>query len=436
MTTPPFRLLSLPVVSWALYDLANTIFSFSIGSAYFNPWVIVDKDKGGNPDWYLAAMTAVVTVLLVLSMPVFGALADRAGRRKPFLIGFTVVSVAATMALGFVDSTLGALVLAGIGIFGFQSALAHYDPMLATVAPPERQGSVSGFGVGIGYVGSFIALFVLGAIVGEQGDKQLAFLPTGIMYLVFSLPIVLFVHERVARNDHEPSSFRDVAVAAMGQLGRSIRHLGDFRDIGRLLLARFLYVDALAVVILYMSIYIARLEAFSDFQTKLMLGLAIIAAIPGAMVAGRIVERVGPKRVLVTVIAAFGLAILIEALSGSPAFMWIAAPVLGVSLGAVWTSDRVFMLRLTPPSARGEFFGLYNLIGKVSSAVGPIIWGATLFLLHDRSGAMTKLDASRVALVALVGLAAVGLWVLKPLSDRQREWPDDPLIADVAAVPA
>ncbi len=117
----------------------------------------------------------------------------------------------------------------------------------------------------------------------------------------------------------------------------------------------------------------------------------------------------------------FATAILLVAgITGSAALVWVLGPAIGITLGGVWTSDRVFMLRLSPPELRGEFFGIYNLVGKLSSGFGPLVlWGGTVWLLHDSAG-WTKLDASRVALVVLALAVVAGLWVLRPLSDEAR----------------
>lgn len=406
-----------------MYDFANTIFSYAVITAYFNDWIIQDR---GNPDWYLSAMTVGSTILLVLTMPMFGAIADRS-RRKPFLIGFTLLCVTATVLLGYVTSDVAALIVAGIAIFGFQSALAHYDPLLADVAPPERRGSVSGLGVGLGYVGVLVALIVLDMFVGE-GDKQRAFLPTAAMYLFFSMPLFLFVRERRRSDQTDGATTRQVIAQASRQLARTMRRLPDYQAVARLLVARFLYVDALAVVITFMVIYMDRLGGFDETGKKQVLGLSIAFAAMGALVAGRLVERVGPRRVLLTVLTTFSLSMIGSAASGVPELMWFLGPVVGISLGAVWTADRVFMMRLTPPQERGEFFAVYNLVGKISNAAGPVIWGATIYLANDL-GSYSLRDASRMAMIALALTAVAGMLILRPLSDTEHTYDEPALTA-------
>ena len=413
--TARFRLFSLPVLSWAFYDFANTIFSFAVITRYFNEWVI---EQQGRPDWHVGVMSAAVGLLLVVAMPAVGAISDQLGRRLPFLAVFTVACVAATGILGTVDSVSIALVVAGLAIFAFQLALAMYDPLLATVAPPARHGRVSGLGVGLGYVGVLVGSTVLAAIVPED-EYQRAFLPTAIMFLVFSLPIFLFVRER-SRGERE-STTGAVVRGALQQVARTARHIrSEHRDTGRFLIARFLYVDAIATVIAYMTVYMSRVGDFTEGEKTLVLGLAMVAAAIGGFGAGALVERLGPKRVLVGILA-FAAAILVVAgVTGSDELVWVLGPAIGITLGGVWTSDRVFMLRLSPPEIRGEFFGVYNLVGKLSSGFGPLVlWGGTVALLHG-GGGWTTLDASRVALLVLAVAVLGGIWVLRPLTDEAR----------------
>ncbi len=424
----PFRLFSKPVLSWALYDFANTIFSFAVITRYFNEWVI---EQNGRPDWHVGLMSFVVGIVLLTAMPAIGAISDQLGRRLPFLAAFTLACVAATGVLGTVDSVTVALVVAGLAIFAYQLALSMYDPLLATVAPPTHHGSVSGLGVGLGYVGVLVGSTILTAIVPED-DYQAAFLPTALMFLVCSLPIFLFVRERGRRRSSEHGTTA-VVRNAFGQVARTARHIRDeHRATGRFLIARFLYVDAIATVIAYMTVYMSRVGDFTEGQKTIVLGLAMIAAAIGGFVSGALVERLGPKRVLVGILTFAAGTLTVAAVTGSDELVWVLGPAIGITLGGVWTSDRVFMLRLSPPEVRGEFFGIYNLVGKLSSGFGPLVlWGGTVGLLHGRSGWST-LDASRAALAVLALAVLAGIWVLRPLTDEAR-YPDHEWIEDEAA---
>ena len=95
-------------------------------------------------------------------------------------------------------------------------------------------------------------------------------------------------------------------------------------------------------------------------------------------------------------------------MTGSGELLWVVGPLLGVVLGSLSAVDRVFLLRLVPPERRGEDFGLYALVGKLSTGFGPLVlWGGTILVAHELAG-LSKFDASRVAVVVLAGAALVG----------------------------
>ena len=406
----PWRLLSAPVVGWVLYDFANTIFSFVVVTRYFNDWII---DERGQPDIYVGLMAAAVSVALVFTLPLIGARADRSGRHKPVLVAFTVLCVAATALLGLVGPVLLALVVAGVATFAFNTSDSQYHPLLAVVAPERRRGRVSGLAVACGYLGTLSALFLLGAIV-EDGQAQKAFLPAAAMFALFALPCFLLVRERPRHREAAAGTPREPALRALLSALRRARR----EPYGRLLLARFFYVDAIATVIQFMTVYARRTGDFDGDEIDLLLAGATVAAIAGALVAGVLAERIGPRRVILGTLAATIVALAVAAGTGSSALLWVVGPVIGVALGSLSAVDRIFLLRLVPAERRGEEFGLYALTGKLATGFGPLVlWGGTILVVHEVVG-LSKFDASRVAVAVLAGAALLGLVILRPLSDR------------------
>ena len=404
-----WRLLSLPVVGWILYDFANTIFSFVIVTRYFNDWIIEEQ---GQPDIYVGLMVASVSVALIVALPLIGALADRLGRHKPILIAFTLLSVLATGLLGVIESVLLALVVGAIATFAFNTADSQYHPLLSVIAPEPRRGRVSGIGVAVGLVGGLMALVVLGVIV-DDGHAQRAFLPAAAMFLVFALPCFLLVREgrRPAPDPDAPPSRPFAQLVATVRRARGAPH-------GRLLLARFFYVDAIATVLAYLTVYARRTGDFDGDSIDMVLAISAIAGIAGALGGGMLAERIGPKRVILGTLVIAVTALLAEAITGSGELLWVVGPLLGIVLGSLSAVDRVFLLRLVPPERRGEDFALYALVGKLSTGFGPLVlWGGTILLFNELVG-LSKFDASRVAVIVLAAAALLGLLILRPLSDR------------------
>jgi UMF1 family MFS transporter len=398
------RLLNPPVIGWVLYDFANTIFSFVVVTRYFNDWII---EQRGQPDIYVGLMVGAVSLALIVSLPLIGALADRSGRHKPILIAFTLLCVALTGLLGVVQSILLALVVGGLATFAFNTADSQYHPLLSVVAPERNRARVSGIGVAVGYLGTLTVLLVIGGIATD-GHAQRAFLPAAALFALFALPLFLLVRE-----DREPGERRPAG--PFGQLAATVRRARR-EPHGRLLLARFFYVDAIATVLQFMTVYARRTGDFDGHRIDLLLTAATIAAIAGALVAGLLAERHGPRRVVLGTLAMTIGALVIGAGTGSSALLWVIGPLVGVALGSLSAVDRLFLLRLVPAERRGEDFALYALVGKLSSGFGPLVlWGGTVLVATELG--LSKFDASRIAIFVLAGAALLGYLILRPLSD-------------------
>lgn len=403
------------VTAWVLFDFATTIFSFVVVTRYLNDWILEERDA---PDIVIGLMTAAVSVALLVTLPSLGARADRTGRHMPILIPFSLLSIAATALLGVVGPTWLALVVAGVAIFAFYVADAQYHPLLATVAPPSRQGRVSGTGVAVGLVGSLVALVMLGALV-DEGEAQQAFLPAAALYGAFALPMLLLLRER-GRTTGDAAKPGDDDALGTGP-GSGVRRLvagvrrARGQPYGRLLLARFLYVDAVATAIQFMAVYARRTGDFDDDGIDAILALSILAAIAGAVGGGRLAARIGTAPVIRRTLAVVIAALLVTGLSGAGVVLWIVGPCIGGALGALSAVDRILMLELVPPGRRGEEFGLYALVGKLSVGFGPLVlWGGVV-LVGTELG-LSKLDASRFAILALAVSAIGGLALLRGLT--------------------
>jgi MFS transporter, UMF1 family len=403
------RLLNPPVVGWVLYDFANTIFSFVVVTRYFNDWIIEEQ---GQPDIYVGLMVAAVSLALIVTLPLIGVLADRVGH-KPILIVFTLVCIVATGLLGVVESVLLALVVGAIATYGFNTSDSQYHPLLGTVAPQRSRARVSGIGVAAGFIGILTTLALIGGIATD-GHAQRAFLPAAGLFLLFALPMFLLVRERDRVPSERSPSGPFAQLASTVRRARSAPH-------GRLIVARFFYVDALATVLQFMTVYARRTGDFDGGDINVLLALATVFGLVGAIGGGMLAERIGPRRVVLgTLLMSIG-ALVVGATTGSSALLWVLGPVIGIAFGSLSAVDRVFLLRLIPADRRGEDFALYALVGKLSTGFGPLVlWGGTI-LVATGAGRLSKFDASRVAVIVLAGAAFAGWAILRPLSDTPTE---------------
>ncbi len=402
-------------VSWALYDFANTIFSYAVVSYAFGLW-LTDPARLGQAQGQLWQSIAILgsVGLNALVSPILGAVSDRGGRRLPYLLVFTVLCIVPSAFIGAGSAALG-IVLFVLANFGYQAALIYYDATLKTVSRPETRGGLSGFGVSIGYLGTiFIALLLLLLPLPLEG----AFPLQAILFAVFAVPIFLAVRERGTPGYR----FRVADVtASWRQVARTIDDTRAVPGLGRFLLGRFFYSDAVNTVIVVMSVFAVRAIGLTEKEANLVLLLLTIVAVLASLGWGRLVDRIGPKRTLLIVLASWAVGLALGAASLSmPSFatsvavFLVAGAILGSGLGGVQVADRVLMIRLSPHAQLGEFFGLYGLVGKASQVVGQLLYGLVVATFLATLGNA----AYQLAIATLFGTMLIGLWLVWPVSDH------------------
>ena len=402
-------------VAWALYDFANTIFSFAVVSGAIGLWLTENARFGERDGNVLLSVAIVVSVgINAIVSPILGALSDRTGRRLPFLLFFTILCVVPTALIGFSQAAIG-LALFVVANFAYQAALIYYDATLKTVSLPSTRGTLSGIGVAIGYMGTvFVGLLIFLAEV-PVSDR---FLLSAVLFGLFAVPIFAFVREP-RREDAQPITVR-VVLGSWSQLARTIEHAREVPGLLRFLVGRFFYSDAVNTIIVVMSIVAVRAVGLTDTQAILVLLSLTVVAIGASFVWGAVTDRLGPKRTLLIILASWAVGLTIGGLSlglENPlkiALFLFAGAILGSGLGGVQVADRVFMVRLSPPERLGEFFGLYGLVGKGSQVVGQLAYGAVIFVFFDSLGT----GAYQVAVLSLLVTMVIGAWLILPVSDR------------------
>ncbi len=396
------------VVSWITYDLANTIFALGVAGLYFPTWLTENDVRDEALSWTVSSAMLVV----ILLSPWIGAVSDHATKRSRLLIPTTLTAVTATF---FLASTSVAVSLAiyGIALIGFNLGGVVYDALLPDVSTERDRGRISGWGVGIGYVGSIIAV-AAGSLLLDAYGYATVFRTIALLFLVFATPAFLFIEERPRP---KPEGRGPSPMRSLHQLVLTWRRAATYDGIVRFLVGRFLYTDAINTLIGgFLAIFVIQELDFSDNEVQLLLGIAIVTAIVGGIVGGRLTDRYGPRRVLFGALYIWIVTMvggILAATTGQPALAWAIGPIGGLALGATWASDRVYMARISPPRYLGEFYGLYATVGRFATVLGPLIWGVIV----------NRLNLPRtVAMAALVGFIMAGRIVLGGVSDEVREW--------------
>jgi UMF1 family MFS transporter len=422
---PPRAIPARAVASWVLYDLANTIFSMGVVSLFFSEYVRtqVGSERADTVYGYIVAIS--MGIIFVVS-PLLGAMTDRAPKRMPFLFWSTVLCCAGTafMARGpfFVSSLLFIATNAA-----YQAGLQFYDALLPDVTTEDNRGRIGGIGVGVGYLGSYLAVG-MGLLFGTK-DLPRLFEMIAAGFFLFALPCFLFVQER--GNPH-PRPFAGLRVIreSTAQTLVTLRSGHLYPGLLRFLLGRIFYTDAINTVISYMFLFTINVAMASGLNAEAgkqagqwMMMAAISFAVVGGFVWGRVVDAIGPKRTLTIVLwlwmTTLALAGAIGLLALSLTWLYVVGCLAGVAMGGAWSADRPYMLRLTPPDRIGEFYGLYGMVGRFSAITGPLLWSAIYYVAVIRFGAR-PLTGQGLALLSLMLMVVVSYVILRPVSDRPR----------------
>lgn len=413
------------LVSWALYDFANTIFSMNIVTLYFAVWIVTER--GASNTAYSVA-TSLSSLLVLVGAPAIGALSDAARRRKPWVAGLTLVSVAATVALAPLSRVplpsaesvvllLAAFVLANTA---YQLAIPPYNAMLPELVPASQLGRLSGIGTAVGYAGSIagvllVAPFVTGGFGLPAGGRQAAFAPTGLLFLLFSLPLFVFCCDHLAL----PRTGRAKAhvAAAFRSFVETFRDAGRHPGLRRFVLASWFYQDALGTAVSFMALYAVTVLGLPPGGEVRLFVTLTVPAIAGSYLAGRAADRFGPKRALLWVLAGWLAGLIAVAAAPSLSAFWAAGGLVGFVFGGIWATERPLLLQLVPDVEAGRFFGLLSLSARAAAIVGPLVWA---FIVDRAFRPFGTHVAYRVAVASLALFMAVALWLLKGIPDREQ----------------
>jgi UMF1 family MFS transporter len=448
--------------SWALYDFANTIFSMNVATLYFSVWLIADLQASNT---VYAVGNGISSILVVLSVPVLGAVSDARRRRKPWVVGFTIASCVACAAIGILGQltlpVAGAQTIGGtslpadwhptIGTFGwvlvafvvanytYQAAQPFYNAMLPDLVPPEERGRLSGIGTAVGYMGTIVGLLLvapffngalplLGALpdatisllrtlvpFSSHAGRVSTFVPTALLFFLFALPLFLFCRDHHPRDERRDERAWVAWRAAFADVGHTLRDARQYPGALAFIVASFLYQDAIGTIVSFMAIYAVKAMGFRQGSEITLFLVLTIPAIFGSYAIGRLVDRIGARRTLVGIIVAWIALLVAMILVPTQGAFWLVGLGIGLIFGGVPTAERPLLLSLVPEAEAGRFFSLMLLSARAAAVAGPLIWAATVDGLEPRVGTGI---AYRSAVVTVAVMFALSLLLLRRLPER------------------
>jgi len=373
------------VISWALYDWGNSAFATVVMAGFFpvffkQYWHV---DQGVNEStFHLGLANAVASLAIVVLAPLLGAIADKGGARKKFLMFFAVMGVVMTGGLFFVaqGQWVLAMMLYIFATIGFMGGNVFYDALIMVVAPEEKVDFISALGYALGYLGGGI-LFTLNVAMtlqprwfgmADAGQAiRISFIMVAVWWAVFSIPMLLFVREpRVSRS----ASTWEIIGGGYRQLIATMHEIRTLRFVLLFLGAYWCYIDGVDTIV-RMAVDYGMSLGFQSNDLIVALLITQFVGFPAALVFGKLGERIGAKAAIFIGIGVYILVTLWASSIEVVREFYILAAIIGLVQGGVQSLSRSFYTRLIPAGKSAEFFGFYNMLGKFSAILGPLIVG-------------------------------------------------------------
>jgi UMF1 family MFS transporter len=410
-------LLRKPVLSWALYDWANSAFATTVMAGVFPVFYgAIGKGMSAEASQFrLTLSISIASAVVAVMAPILGAIADRGGNRKKFLTTFAALGIVMTAALYVVQQGqwLFGLLLYALGTVGFSGANVFYDSMLVDVAEEEEFDLVSAYGFSVGYLGGGL-LFTLNVVMTlfpdafglpDQGTAvRVSFVSVAVWWAVFSLPVLLFVKETPAP---DRASKLQMVREGLGQLLQTLRQIRHLKILLIFLAGYWLYIDAVNTVIKMAVFFGDTVLSLPPQSLIVALLLTQFVAFPAALGFGWLGKRIGPKPAILLGLAVYILTVVY-------AWRWLVdvngfymlAVVVGLVQGGVQSLSRSLYARLIPQSKSAEFFGFFNMVGKFAAVLGPLLMGVVPILTGN----------ARDGILAVSVLFVVGGFLLSRVS--------------------
>ncbi len=419
MTTSDGRHGGRQVTAWALYDWANSAFATTVLAGFFP--LFFKKYWSAGTDvtvstFQLGVANAAGSLVVALLAPVLGAIADRSGARKRYLLLFAGMGIVMTGALALVAEGQWpiAVTIYLFALVGFSGANVFYDALLLDAAPRDRIDRVSAFGFALGYLGggvlfSFnVALTLWPGTFGlpdAAAAVKISFLSVAIWWALFSLPLLISFRET-------PSPKRvggwAAVTAGFAQLAGTFRALRHLRVVFVFLVAYWLYIDGVHTIIRMAIDYglAIGLEA-NDLIVALL--LTQFVGFPAALVFGRVGERIGAKTGILIGLGVYVFVCVWGYFMREAWEFYVLAGTIGLVQGGVQALSRALYARLIPANKAGEFFGFYNMLGKFAAILGPLMMGVVSVVTGN----------PRLSILAIIVLFVAGGALLMAVNERE-----------------
>ncbi len=406
------------IALWTLYDFANSI-AIIVFFLYFSQWLVIDK--GVSDFWYNMIFT-IGSALLLITAPILGGIADRTGRQQKYLnritiLTFTFFFLTSIVTLFFSQKVFLAALFFLIANYLYQFSFVFYNALLHYIAPKQKWGRISGIGQASNWLGQIAGLIItlpLAAgtvyLFGEAGRAQ-TFLPSTILFLILSLPMLLFFKLKKKENKNVKINLRE----EYKNQWRKLKEFIDFPGVGLFLLAYFFFNDAIITASNNFPIYLQNVFEVSDSTKSLLLIGILITSALGALLSGLIADKIGLKKTLMIILIGWFILFPLMSLISNFTVFIILAIVMGILFGSVWTVTRATMTFLCPKEKLNFGFSFYTLSERVATLVAPLTWGVIIVMFAD-AGPLRY----RIAMFSMTFFILLGIYFMRKVKIDDR----------------
>jgi UMF1 family MFS transporter len=417
-------------IAWYLYDFGNSAYAavvlLAIYSAYFQGEVVGGAQ--GSRLWGYAVGIAMLVV--ALTAPVLGTIADFSGSKKRFLFFYTAVCCVFTALLFLVGpgDVLTGMLFFILAEIGYRSAQVFYNSLLPEIASDEDMSRISGNGWAIGSAGGILCLvivLVLIMFVEGEGVVNFAFLITAVFFAASAAPVFLWIRER-ARPQQLPAGDNYLTMG-FKRLAKTFRSVRAHREYIKFMVSFLIYNDGIIMALDFAAILGAVLFGMEQQQLIVFMIIVQATSIAGAYLFGLLADRINPKQSLIVALLLMVAAAVWMYFNYSLLGFYLIGGLAGFALTGVQSVSRAAVGLFAPHGQSAEFYGFFAIAGRTSSFIGPAIYGMLAYraaLWFQERGLATQIaeqQGQRFAILSIIAFLLVGLGLLLTVNVKRAQ---------------
>ena len=408
------------VISWALYDWANSAFATTVMAGFFplffKSFWAADLSPAESTA-VIGTTNSLAGLFIMLLAPILGAYSDLGKLKKKFLAFFALLGVLSTGYLYFIpqgDWVIAASLYA-LAVVGFSGGNIFYDSLIVSVSKQDQRHKVSSLGFSMGYLGGGL-LFVVNVLMylnpawfglSSQSEAILwSFLSVAVWWAVFSLPLFMSVEEK-SNTEISKGLFENIT-EAFKAVASTLREIKKHKRVAIFLIAYWLYIDGVDTIVRMAVAYGSDIGLDASSMITALL-LTQFVGFPATLVFGIYADKIGFKKILTIGISIYILVTFYAYYMSTALEFYILAGTVGLVQGGVQAISRSFFSTIIPMNKEAQFFGFYNLVGKSAVFLGPVLvsWVALIF------------GNPRFGILSLLFLLVPGLVLLWMVPDKE-----------------